>query len=80
MKITGNEPINPLHPDSSGNDTDRSGLTIRQHFAAMAMQGFASIYLSQLNNSTKSFDNPNGMANLSVLFADALIEELNKDK
>ena len=46
------------------------GLTKREYFAAMAMQGLISNSLSGRG--------PNGCAQDSVRFADALIEELNK--
>jgi len=48
----------------------QQGLTKRELFAAMAMQGFLSDY--QTNASTQAF------AKVSVQMADALIEELNK--
>jgi len=89
--ITGNEPIQSFQDDLGGQVV--GGLTIRQHFAAMAMQGF-------LSDSTNSEITANTVledlalpketeydymihwmsyvAKRSVLHADALIAELNK--
>lgn len=76
--ITGNEPINPIKeqpfiyefPD--GTRRIDLGLTIRQHFAAMAMQGMSS--------ACQGFDSKGleHLAKCAVLAADALIAELNK--
>ena len=66
MKITGDETINPIQ--SSISYVFKNGLTIRQYFAAMAMQGFSVNRLS-----------PEMTAELSVKFSDALINELNKE-
>lgn len=87
MKITGNEPAMPRpysHDErpSGGCEGDRpetfpayQGLTIRQYFAAMALQGFISsrigIELSEYEQS---------VAECSVRFADALIKELNRSE
>jgi len=72
--ITGNEPISMATTDS-GHVGSCPGLTIRQHFAAMAMQGvFAGLYsVPDLTGwDTK------GMVKQAVDAADALINELNK--
>lgn len=47
------------------------GLTIREHFAAMAMQGFIS-------GGWDSKGNEGDTAEMAVLFADALLAELAK--
>ena len=90
--ITGNEPINPLQDEGFPSrfetvmyDEGKSlctGLTIRQHFAAMAMQGM----LSNSENESNEMDLvksgiDNGFlatAQQAVQYADALITELNK--
>lgn len=57
------------------------GLTIRQHFAAMAMQGLLSN--SEITEKTYYNDETdfyNSYAGSAVGMADALIVELNKDK
>lgn len=75
--ITGNETIMGIQPsfdsngDSRGNSTP--GLTIRQHFAAMAMQGIVS------NQGMIDTDNWKWLAESSVAAADALIAELNNN-
>lgn len=77
--ITGNEPANPTDhviTDSFGNiegiEQKRwSGLTIRQHFAAIAMQGM----LAACNGYTG--DHLGNLAKCAVSAADNLIERLN---
>jgi len=78
MKTNGNDPANPtigweltVHGDPVV-ITDQYGLTKREYFAAMAMQG--------LLTSTKYILYPiTQVAKDAVNYADALIKELNKD-
>lgn len=80
--ITGNEPAMPnvafdkegifTHAESEGH----YGLTIRQHFAAIAMQGV----LASCDIDNNPFISPVDCATQSVKYADALIAELNKEK
>lgn len=66
MKTEGNEPANPVSM------SDRwAGLTKREMLAAMMMQGFISAWGS--HDLTDRED----IAHDAVLFADALIKELN---
>lgn len=65
MKITGNEPVNPV---------TSTPLTIRQHFAAMAMQGI----LASCDPDNNPFISPIDCAEQSVKCADALMNALNK--
>ena len=70
MKTDPNKPTYPIvHPD----EDVIIGLTIREHFAAMAMQGLAS-------NSGLDIMTARQYANDGVMFADALIEALNKQQ
>lgn len=81
MKITGNEPANPIvnsegvissigFIDSSQlRFKDARGLTIRQHFAAMAMQSMIKL--------DGGFDF-NSIARTSIAMADELIRQLNE--
>ena len=78
--ITGNEQVMPLVYEEEYGDYGKKrlvtdyGLTIRQHFAAMAMAAMAAnpeIYKQE--NVTIA-----GIAVESVQYADALIAELNK--
>jgi hypothetical protein len=66
--------INPIidrHPD--GCLIEKAyGINIRQHFAAMAMQGLMSNHSATHANDIKE------IAERAVRMADALIEELNK--
>jgi len=75
MKTNGNDPANPTigweltaHGDLVV-ITDQYGLTKREYFAAMAMQGMLS-----------DPERYGAIAKWAVKFADALIEELNKDE
>jgi hypothetical protein len=81
--ITGNEPAMPIVEDINYEgkvvaEMQYSGLTIRQHFAAMAMQGLLSIYDANGQGLVPNEDNVKYMAKLSLKAADALINELNK--
>jgi len=69
----GSEPITPISPSGCINQ----GLTKREYFAAMAMQGLLSLY-DDKNGIFPNQENANYMAYLSVTSADALIESLNK--
>lgn len=86
--ITGNEPAmgfgyeksidNPSYGRGSSveyfkKSIEYKGLTIRQHFAAMAMQGFCSAGYGDFNSN-----HVEAIAKFSVEQADALIAELNK--
>ena len=85
-KITGNEPaqpvvveqMTPVRPDQRPHpkpvsmiQVESPGLTIRQEFAARAMQG----YISAGNNNSPDMER---IAHLAVTQADWLIAELNK--
>lgn len=88
MKTNGNDPINTVTMRQIGDDeyrlatekdiregiwlSARGGLTKREYFAALAMQGILV--------ESKSLDTKNlkTMAGISVETADALIEALNK--
>lgn len=70
MKTLPNEPIHPIvEVLPSGTDIIEFGLTKREYFAAMAMQGKASSLERECASS---------VAQYAVEFADALIKELNK--
>lgn len=68
LPITGNELAFPMNELANG--SFNPGLTIRQHFASMAMQGL-------LSNTNRGGSDRN-FAEYSVQMADALITELNK--
>lgn len=70
MKITGNEPANPIIYRI--NENVHTGLTIRQQFAMAAMQGILS--------TPQGLDSELDVARKSVRYADALINELNKSE
>ena len=65
----GNEPINSI-PDLNNHPSLWIGLTKREYFAAMAMQGYISCGKSTLVT----------LAECSVQQADALIKALNETK
>jgi len=74
----GDKPAMPI----SEEETDRivesiqifTGLTKREHFAAMAMQGI----VVNAGRNGYEFHQPNNLAEQCVQLADALLEELNK--
>lgn len=69
--MNANQPAFPIHDFVNGNgdvQTGSIGLTKREYFAAMAMQGILSSNLEWINVAVSSVD-----------FADALISELEKD-
>ena len=78
--ITGNEPAMP-HPKHEG----KSGLSIREEFAARAMQGIVSGNYSNLDfqKYMKEYANESKItfstliAKLSIEYADSLIAQLN---
>ena len=65
-----NDPINSI-PDLNNHPSSWYGLTKREYFAAMAMQGM----LSSENNTLFGYET---IATHSVKHADALINALNK--
>jgi len=76
-KLTGEEQITPTltYDETSGKPNGHLlGLTIREHFAAMMLQGIiaGNEYLRT------GLREPNDMADRAVRLADALITELNK--
>lgn len=77
MKIDPNAPVFPGQEFSSevgANSHLERGLTIRAHFAAMAMQGMVRRFsVSQESDEHIALD-----ARDAVRYADALIAELNK--
>jgi len=84
-KITGNEPAMPIIEDYNRDgipvaEMSQPGLTIRQQFAAMAMQGLLAKYGNPDGWEEKEDLLPRiqGLVVSSVVHADALINELNK--
>lgn len=73
-----NDPSSPIQPifdrygDISNERFPFVGLTKREYFAAMAMQGILA--------SRNDYATPEDVAKYSVSMADALIERLNKDQ
>jgi hypothetical protein len=64
--------LNPTVQVTSPNSTVTHGLTKREYFAAMAMQGFVAATRYDSDSDIKYF------AQIAVQAADALIAELNK--
>ena len=70
------------HPNDSIHNSEQGvqdGLTKREHFAAMAMQGLLSIYDSEVG-TVPNDSNSEYMARVAVKAADHLIAELNKEE
>lgn len=75
--IIGNEPINPLDYDLYGYKNSRSsGLTIRQYYAGLAMQGLLASFTEKAANGMWGAESKE-TAEASVRLADALIAALN---
>lgn len=89
--ITGNEPIHPateyfhqvngemkrtLNPELADVDVVGSGITLRQYYAGLAMQGLTSLQDKGEFESTD--ESAKVCAELSIKYADALINALNK--
>ena len=78
-KITGNEQAMPrtgwraAQGGDAHNTEPELGLTIRQYYAGLAMQGLLARYKEYPSDS-----NMDTIAKSSVIAADALIEQLNR--
>ena len=70
-----------LTTDKHGNSTPAYGLTKREYFVAMAMQGMLANSASQdaLNQKPLSYANAAEIAEMACWQADALITALNKE-
>ena len=67
----GNEPINPLPSDIDSSKVECKGLTKREYFAIMAMQGYLAGQSGGLYSGNK-------IVQSSVEMADMLLKELEK--
>ena len=66
---------------NNSQDWGGSGLTKREHFAGLAMQGMlSSKYVGDFGNEINddSYDHTHGLANNAIRYADALLKELDK--
>ena len=78
VKTESHAPIFPAQAiDQHGTIDHFPGITKREYFAAMAMQGIAAEYVEIHKNNTSSFS-PDAVADFAVLLADKLIDKLNK--
>ena len=69
----GDQPINPTErPISGGGTLQTFGLTKREYFAALAMQGYMA-------NKYTPHHNPEYIADYAVECAEALLSELEKE-
>jgi hypothetical protein len=81
--ITGNEPAFAASESGTEQITTwegQKGLTIRQHFAAMAMQGILAGKIDKMPKGLLQNPLPfaEGIISSAIFFADELIEQLNK--
>ena len=77
--ITGNEPAYPITNALTADGFEKArGLTIRQHFAAMAMQGIVQSFELDFESTDIKGGFYSTVAEQSVKMADALLNELNK--
>lgn len=80
MKTEPNDSIKPKWTRYNGEDIPEGGLTKREMFAAMAMQGMlANTLVSQSIDMTAPSRFYTILSAASVMQADALIEALNKE-
>ena len=70
-------PYDPAFTDHPISDQVWTGLTKREYFAAMAMQGLLSSDIPESTGNTPA-DRRSYLARTSIQIADALIAELNK--
>ena len=74
-KVTLNRKTREFQPWQFDNDSFvESGLTKREHFAGLAMQGMIASPIGKLKNIYSAYD----MAEAAVEQADALLKELEK--
>lgn len=80
-KIKGDEPAMPESCSAGGYRANvYSGLTIRQHFAAVAMQGMLANSIDKQQGAEPFWHmSQENLAMVAVGYADALIAELNKE-
>lgn len=71
------DPVFPSHKPGYGGGEYHLGLTKRELFAAMAMQGMLA-QVDDNSNPTTWEGNPSNMARIAVTCADALLAELAK--
>lgn len=80
MKIDRNSPAFPTIENTEYRSVP--GMTVREHFAALAMQGIRSdkdmTQWAHQNSPDVSWSREHSVAYISVMQADALIDELNK--
>ncbi len=71
------KPINPVLTQSPSLQNDTSlGLTKREHYAGLAMQGLlANSYGGMTSGGSRTFS-PNGISELAILHADELLKQL----
>lgn len=76
-----NDPITPINKNLEGFDSKHlksDGLTKREYFAAMAMQGLINISVNLPHFETPK-EQRDYLTHTAKLIADAMIAELNKD-
>jgi hypothetical protein len=65
------DPKEPIYPEKDWANVPTFGLTKREYFAAMAMQGLCSDVSLTIHKT------PLEVAHIATVYAEALIEELN---
>ena len=78
------KPINPIPEDIrdySGNFDNRfSGLSKREYFAGLAMQGLLANCNGGMTSGGNHVFSPNGISELAVLHADELLKQLEENE
>lgn len=77
MSILGPTPVFPLPPDVQPGGS-RMGMNLREHFAALAMQGLLADHKDHSDECADGETCPQTTARLAVEHADALLAQLEK--
>ena len=80
------KPINPIFNNHGGithesriKDSSLIGLTKREYFAGLAMQGLLANCNGGMTSGGNHIFSPNGISELAVLHADELLKQLEDD-
>ncbi len=73
------KPINPVLTQSPSLQNDTSlGLTKREHYAGLAMQGLLANCNGGMTSGGSYTFSPNGISELAILHADELLKQLEE--
>ena len=70
--------LDKYNPEASGDTYSTGGLTKRELFAAMAMEGMIA-GITKMDDIGIITHAPNSIAEIAIVYADTLIDTLNKE-